>query len=323
MNQTDRFRVDMTSRCRDSDILPRVANAGAVETFRGQTVQVMHNGVRMVAGGYYGDWTVEIIRRLRGCHEPQEERVFWEAMKRLPPAPIMVELGAFWAYYTCWFLKDRPGGRAYCVEPDPNNLTIGQANLQLNHASATCVHAAVQAVPTRPRPFVCESDGVIRRIPRVSVDSLVHDHGIPRIDVLLSDIQGAETAMLEGCREVIRANKLRFLFVSTHHHSISGDPLTHQKCLARVRELGGHVFAEHTIAESFSGDGLIAASFAAEDRALPVIPLSHNRAATNMWRETEHDLAELESFRVAIQHTVRAGRRAVVRRLRRFWLFRQ
>ena len=31
--------------------------------------------------------------------------------------------------------------------------------------------------------------------------------------------------------------RLRFLIVSTHHHSISGDPLTHQKCLAELQRL--------------------------------------------------------------------------------------
>src|SRR4051794_34489159 len=100
-------RVEMTCRCRDSDVIPRVANAGAIELYRGRSVQVMHNGLRMIAGGYYGDWMVDVISRLRGCHEPQEELVFWEVTKRLRDAPVMVELGAFWAYYTCWFLKDR------------------------------------------------------------------------------------------------------------------------------------------------------------------------------------------------------------------------
>jgi FkbM family methyltransferase len=311
-------RIEMTCQCRDSDVIPRVANAGAIETFRDQTVQVMHNGLRMVAGGYYGDWMVEVIRRLRGCHEPQEELVFWEVMKRLGAAPVMVELGAFWAYYTCWFLKERPAGRAFCVEPDPNHLAVGRANLELNDTQATFIQAAVDAVATGPAPFPCESDGAVRPTPHVSVDALVREHGVPGIDILLSDAQGAETAMLEGCLQTIRSGKLRFILISTHHHSISGDPLTHHACLARIRDLGGHVFAEHSIAESFSGDGLIAASFAAADRNLPVIPLSYNRAATNIWRDPVLELGELESFRVALRHALRTGRRALVKRVRQW-----
>jgi FkbM family methyltransferase len=322
MNEEARRRVEMTCRCLDSDVIPKVSNAGTLESFRGRTVQVMHNGVRVVAGGYHGDWLVEVIQRLGGCHEPQEEVVFWEVMKLLPEAPVMVELGAFWAYYSCWFLKDHPAGHVYCVEPDPNNFAIGRENLQLNDAEATFINAVVGPASVSPRPFICESDGVIRSIPLISVDALVRDQGIPSIDLLLSDIQGGETQMLQGCVDTIRAGKLRFVLVSTHHHSISRDPLTHQRCLAFIREHGGRVFAEHTVAESFSGDGLIAASFAVADRNLPEISLSRNRASTNIWREAEYDLAEAisqeavpESFRQALRRALRAGQRALLRRL--------
>ena len=315
INEVGRFRIDVTSQCRDSDVLPRVANAGNIESFRDRTVQVMHNGLRVVAGGYYGDWMIEAIRRLRGCHEPQEELAFWEAMKRLPESPTMIELGSFWAYYTGWFLKDHPDGRAFCVEPDPNNLAVGQANLALNDLHATFIHAAAGAAPAGPAPFTCESDKQVRDLPTVSVDSLVREHRIPYVDVLLSDIQGAETGMLEGCRETIGSGKLRFMFVSTHHRTISGDALTHQRCLARVRELGGHVIAEHTIVESFSGDGLIAASFAAEDRDMRMIPISYNRAGNSLW--LADDLDELESFRAALRHAFRTGRRSLARRFLR------
>ena len=316
--------MEMTCRCGDSDVIPRVANAGSLEAFEGRTVQIMHNGVRVLAGGYHGDWMVEVIRRLRGCHEPQEEVVFWEVIRRLPESPVMVELGAFWAYYSCWFLKDRPAGRVYCVEPDPNNLAIGRANLQMNGAEATFINAAVGSTSAPPVPFRCESDGMTRSIPLISIDALVRDQRISGIDLLLSDIQGAENGMLEGSIDTIRAGKLRFLLVSTHHHSISRDPLTHQNCLAFIRQHGGHILAEHTVAESFSGDGLIAASFAAADRNMPEIPVSRNRASSNIWRETEYDLAEAissqvapQSFRQALGLAVRAGHRAIRRRLQK------
>ena len=71
------------------------------------------------------------------------------------------------------------------------------------------------------------------------------------------NIQGAETAMLASSRELLRGRRVRFVFVSTHHVSISGDPATHEHCLAMVRECEAHVIAEHSPAESWSGDGLI------------------------------------------------------------------
>ena len=308
-----RRRIEITTGCRDSDAIPRIAGAGTVESFRGRTVQIMHNGLRVISGGYYGEWMVEVIRRLRGCHEPQEEIVFWEALKRLGDAPVMIELGAYWSYYTGWFLKECPNGRAFCVEPDPNHLMTGQTNLELNGLHATFIQASVAATPAAPAPFRCESDWQIRQVPAVSVDGLVRQHGMPQVDVLLCDAQGAETAMLEGCLETIGAGKLRFVFISTHHRTISGDPWTHERCLARVLQLGGHVLAEHTVRESFSGDGLIAASFAADDRHAPAIPISFNRTKNSLW--LQDDLDEYQSFRAAITHALRTGRRSLAKRL--------
>ena len=46
-------RVQMATRCRDADILPKVANAGAVSATPTLQVQIMHNGIKVLAGGYY------------------------------------------------------------------------------------------------------------------------------------------------------------------------------------------------------------------------------------------------------------------------------
>jgi len=120
-------RADMTVSCRDCDPIPKVPGSGKVISFEGKPVQIMHNGVRVVAGGYYGDWMTGIIERLRGHHEPQEEVVFHEILKHLPPSATMLELGGFWSYYSLWFKSQHGDQRkAYVVEPDPNH--IGRTN---------------------------------------------------------------------------------------------------------------------------------------------------------------------------------------------------
>lgn len=83
---------------------------------------------------------------------------------------------------------------------------------------------------------------------------------------------------------------MRFLIVSTHHHSISGDPLTHQRALALLIDTGAHVISEHSVNESFSGDGLIAVSFDDRDRDF-VVPVSHARSKDSLFGELEVDLA--------------------------------
>jgi FkbM family methyltransferase len=321
---SDGERVQLTTSCRDTDAIPKVAGAGAVVVTPEGRVQVMHSGVLVVEGCYYGDWMAEIIRRLRGHHEPQEELVFHEIVERIAadtPAPTMLELGAFWGYYSLWMMQRLPGTRAILVEPDPNNLEVGRVNLALNGRRAEVLQAAVGLEPRPPHPFTCESDGRTRLIPTESLQSLLERFAVPRLDLVLMDVQGAETATLEGAREFL-AERVRFLVLSSHHHLISGDPLTHQRCLDLLRGLGAHIIAEHTIAESFSGDGLIAVSFDPADNQMEV-PISYARVGESLFGDPLHDLAgaqeaqrataarlELAETELAVARAELAGARA-------------
>jgi hypothetical protein len=67
--------------------------------------------------------------------------------------------------------------------------------------------------------------------------------------------------------------------------------LTHQKALSTIAERGGHVIAEHTVSESFSGDGLIVASFNGRDRDLRV-DVSHARAKQSLFGELEQEVGQ-------------------------------
>ena len=66
-------RVALTVSCTDTDALPRVSDAGDIKLVDGIAVQVMHNGILIEKDSYCGAWMTEIIRCLRGFHEPQEE----------------------------------------------------------------------------------------------------------------------------------------------------------------------------------------------------------------------------------------------------------
>jgi len=107
--------------------------------------------------------------------------------------------------------------------------------------------------------------------------------------------------------------------VSTHHHLISGSPVTHQKALQLILECGGHVIAEHTVDESFSGDGLIVASFDDGDRGMAV-PISYARARDSLFGELEWDLDAMTDSRSDWQARAEAAE-AEIRRMQgtRLW----
>ncbi|MEI6701586.1 MAG: hypothetical protein WCL38_07520, partial [Actinomycetota bacterium] len=106
----------------------------------------------------------------------------------------------------------------------------------------------------------------------------------------LADIQGAELTFLASSGEALAAGSVRFLFISTHDPIISGSATTHGEVLDRVRELGGHIVAEHSVSESFSGDGLVVASFDPRDKDFSV-DISHARARDSLFGEWEPRLA--------------------------------
>src|SRR5258707_487821 len=96
---------DWTTRIRegvaapDNQFIPRCPEAGQLADAQ----LIMHNGLRVGALSYAGEGNRDLIVANRGVHEPQEERVFQEALKFMPKGATMLELGSFWAFYSMWF----------------------------------------------------------------------------------------------------------------------------------------------------------------------------------------------------------------------------
>jgi hypothetical protein len=97
------------------------------------------------------------------------------------------------------------------------------------------------------------------------------------------DAQGAELPFLESLGDNGLYRQVRFVVVSTHHESISGSPKTHEECLEAIQQLGGCILEEHSIEESFSGDGLIVASFDAKDRDICFPKISKNEPTKSLF----------------------------------------
>ncbi|HXB58992.1 MAG TPA: FkbM family methyltransferase [Candidatus Acidoferrales bacterium] len=259
LNQEEKIRL--AASCRDMDHVPRVADAGKILTnAQGKRIQVMHNGIQVLADGYYSVFLTELIERLKGHHEPQEEKVFYEILKLVKPGSAMIELGAYWSFYSLWFQSAVQGARNIMVEPEEENLRVGRLNFELNGRTGTFIHALVgskSSNDTKP--------------PTVAVDDLMKTHSLDRLEILHADIQGAEHEMLLGGQQSFAGKKIRFVFISTHGTRM------HARCLGFLRKHHYHVIVEHTTHESFSNDGLIVAT--ADPDFKEQITISHHRSA--------------------------------------------
>jgi FkbM family methyltransferase len=296
VSRDERFRIEMTTSCRDTDVLEKVADAGLVLEEHGRRVQMMFNGIRVPAGGYFGEWMSEIIQRLEGHHEPQEELIFHELMKHVPPDGAMVELGAFWAYYCTWFLRGGPTTRrAIAVEPDGVHLEVGRETARLNEVDVEFVHACVGDHHEDMIEFDTADGHGTFAIPMVTVPEIMAERGLDRLEILHCDTQGQELRVIQSCEALLRGGRIRFVVVSTHSHHISGDPLIHQKCLAALTAYGGRILAEHDVHESFSGDGLIVASFGETVDWPADLHMSRNRQSTSLFRGLAVDLDEVQA----------------------------
>ncbi len=280
-------RTLMTISCPDSDPISKVLDAGQIKETSEGLVQIMHNGLQVVAGGYHGSWMAHIIRGLRGHHEPQEELLFNSLLRFSRHDSLIVELGAFWAYYTLWYLKEIPGARAICIEPDPANLAIGIKNAALNGLSHRILfkNAWVGGTAQEKHTAIIESTNGPMTLPCVNMDGVLSLVSGNVIEILHMDVQGAELPFLESMQKAVTDGLVRFLVVSTHHSSISGSKTTHTDCVDTIRRIGGMILEEHDVQESFSGDGLIVASFFPQDKNLILPTISRNTPRRSLFPE--------------------------------------
>jgi FkbM family methyltransferase len=269
-------RIKMTISCRDCDSVPKVADAGRILEENGTRIQIMHEGTRVLAGGYHGQWMEQVISSLKGHHEPQEEAAFHSILKHVQPHSLMVELGCFWAYYTNWFLGAIPEGKAICIEPDEKSLEVGRQNLRLNHRTAKLINACIGDEYRPTYELQRESDGAIVSVPMWDLEKVLECCDGECIEVLHMDTQGAELPFLKSFHVASWEGRIRFIVISTHHASISGSSSTHRDCLKELIALGAHILCEHSVDTSFSGDGLIVANFHENDKNIRLPQISHN-----------------------------------------------
>jgi hypothetical protein len=126
----------------------------------------------------------------------------------------MIELGAYWSFYSIWFNKRIKRAKNFLIEPDKSNLLYGKNNFRINNAKGKFTNA-----------YIGKESGFHDQIPIVCIDDFVADNKINSIDILHSDIQGFEYDMLLGATRTLRENKIRYIFISTHGNNV------HYECL--------------------------------------------------------------------------------------------
>jgi hypothetical protein len=175
--------------------IPRVDNAGTLQDGH----VVMHNGL-LVKANYYGDFS-RILTLNKGVHESQEERVFMEVLKHIQPGATMIELGAYWAFYSMWFQQQIQNATNIMIEPNREYLQCGIDNFKLNGLKGRFFLGGIG-----PQGM--------------NFNKFLSDHRIDYVDILHADIQGAELYLLGSIRDLLRMKKIGYFFISTHSQDL-------------------------------------------------------------------------------------------------------
>lgn len=233
-----KYRIKEVVKCPDNAYIPRVDDAGKVLNGK----QMMHNGLRIHLGSYYGPEVAQQLYINKGVHEPQEEYVFQEVLKDISSNSTMIELGAFWSFYSMWFNSKIHGARNYMVEPDEFNLGCGKRNFKLNNMHGDFTQA-----------FVGTRNSIKDRQRTIGIDDFCLEKTIDFIDILHCDIQGYEYEMLLGAKKMIIEDKIGYFFISTHSNNI------HYQCLNYLKEKSYVIVASADLDQTYAEDGLIVA----------------------------------------------------------------
>ena len=231
-------RIQDVINCPDNLYIKRHPNAGKV--YKGK--QIMHNGILTTLGGYYGEAIVQMLVKNKGVHEPQEEYAFEKVLGTIPSEATMLELGAYWSFYSIWFNKKIKDAKNFLVEPDLFNMIYGINNFRLNNIKGKFTQA-----------FIGKAAAMYQGTPVICVDDYVGENNISFIHILHSDIQGYEYDMLQGAIKTIIDRKIGYVFISTHGNKV------HYQCLDFLLANDFVILCSADEQDTYSLDGLIVA----------------------------------------------------------------
>jgi hypothetical protein len=167
--------------------------------------------------------------------------VFNEIIKLAPPNSTMLELGAFWAFYSMSFLRKVENGVSYLIEPDPHALLSGKNNFKLNNLKGNFYNY-----------YVSDTNSA-GQVPTTTVDHFLETNNIPRLHILHSDIQGYELKMLIGAAQHLKDGTIDYIFISTHSNDL------HDQCINYLKKYEYQILCDANLEETYSWDGLIVA----------------------------------------------------------------
>ena len=180
-------------------------------------------------GGVEADFSIETWRELRRINTFRGEKTILEAIiEETTDGDIFYDVGANIGLYACFVAGAADGVQIYAFEPHPNNARKLRKNMNLNSVSGKVVEAALldrkgeftlvidDEVAGSGQSHIGES--TIGR-DKVAVSTLTGDQFAienTNPDIIKIDVEGAETAVLNGFSETLEEGGCRSIYCEIH-----------------------------------------------------------------------------------------------------------
>lgn len=146
----------------------------------------------------------------------------YRALDRVDHAQTILDLGANNGLVARWLLHRYPHARIVCVEPEPGNVDILRRNLAGFEHRAAVVAACIGDTERTVGLATTQGDWGYAMtdqpsgltVPVVTMDRIIREHRLKRIDVMKCDIEGAEHEIFASARGWI--GKIGFAVIECH-----------------------------------------------------------------------------------------------------------
>lgn len=175
----------------------------------------------------------ETRTEVKRFHDLSGERpVIENVLRSLNPDDTFYDIGANVGTYTCFSASKLGPDRTIAFEPEPENATRLQENLELNNLDAKIVEVALSDTDGTTSlalkgneagegEHTIATDGEVETVEVETArgDSIIEQHDLPAPTVVKIDVEGAELSVLRGLQETIREN-CRLVYVEVHPEKI-------------------------------------------------------------------------------------------------------
>lgn len=165
---------------------------------------------------------------------------------------LMIDVGANYGYYSCMWAAANPKNRAVAFEASPRNFSALKLNL-INNGLETQVEVyqialgkELGSLPFTLGPeeqsgwggFLVDREKGAIEVPVVSLDEQFIKSNYNQIDVLKIDVEGADTWVLQGAKQLLRSRKIRHIFFEENIERMSALKVKPEDAQNLLRDCG-------------------------------------------------------------------------------------